>query len=232
MDGDFWRRKWRDNQLGWHQPVAHPMLLSRLAALDLAEEARVFVPLCGKSLDIHWLVANGFRVAGAELVETAVEQLFSELGLEPSISQARASRRYGAEGIDVFVGDLFDLDRDELGQVDAVYDRAALVAMPAALRPAYATHVAEITARAPQLLITFDYDQSQLEGPPFSVDDQEVRGLYGDVYEALFLDSAEVAGGLKGKCPATEKAWLLRSADAQPRFIPGQLQAQARPSPA
>ncbi|WP_309390770.1 thiopurine S-methyltransferase [Chelatococcus sambhunathii] len=210
MDETFWRDRWRENRLGWHQPQSHPMLVRRLAALGLEAGSRVFLPLCGKTLDVGWLLGQGFRVAGAELVETAIEQLFAELGVEPEIAQAGASLRYGADGIDIFVGDLFDLTAETLGPVDAVYDRAALVALPAETRRAYAVHLAEITNRAPQLLITFDYDQDRMEGPPFSVTEEEVRALYAGDFEIDLLESAEVEGGLKGLCPATEQAWALR----------------------
>lgn len=210
MDHDFWRERWRENRLGWQQPAPHPMLVRHLSALKLEPGARVFVPLCGKTLDISWLLGNGFRVTGAELVETAVQQLFAGLGVEPEIERLGAFSRYWADGIDIFVGDVFALDRATLGPVDAVYDRAALVALPETIRPSYAAHLAEITSRAPQLLITFDYDQSRMDGPPFSVSDEEVRALYAGAYEVALLESAEVEGGLKGACPAIEKIWALR----------------------
>jgi thiopurine S-methyltransferase len=119
-------------------------------------------------------------------------------------------RRYSAEGIDVFAGDIFALSRDMLGPVEAVYDRAALVALPDEMRGRYAAHLADITCRVPQLLISFDYDQSLLDGPPFSVPGDEIARLYGKTYEPARLGSADVAGGLKGKCPAEETVWLLR----------------------
>jgi thiopurine S-methyltransferase len=210
MDDDFWRGRWRDNRLGWHRESANPMLVRHVSALGLAPGARLFLPLCGKTLDIHWLLGNGFRVAGCELVETAVEQLFAELGREPAVSDAGALRRYRAEGIDIFVGDLFDLGGEALGRVDGTYDRAALVALPADIRPRYAAHVAGITASAPQLLVTYEYNQSRMDGPPFSVTEEEARGLYAGTYGVALLESAEVEGGLKGVCPATEKVWALR----------------------
>jgi thiopurine S-methyltransferase len=212
MEQDFWRRRWREGLIGWHQPAAHPMLLKHLPTLGVGPGARIFVPMCGKTLDIHWLLQAGYRVVGAELVESAVEELFSELCVRPAVAELGSLKSYGAERIDVFVGDLFDLTRQTLGPVDATYDRAALVALPAPTRPAYAAHISEITARAPQLLITFDYDQTQMDGPPFSVPGEEVRALYADAYDAAPLESAEVAGGgLKGFCPATEVAWALRA---------------------
>ena len=209
MDAEFWRQKWRDGQLGWHQSKPHPMLVRHLTALGVAPGARVFVPLCGKSLDLGWLLGAGYRVAGVELVEGAVRQLFEGLGVKPEVAQAGRLKRYSADGIDVFVGDLFDLDAKALGPVDAVFDRAALVALPAETRRRYAAHLAEITSRAPQLLITFDYDQSVMDGPPFSVSEEEVRALYGSAFSVEPLESAEVPGGLKGFCPAMEHGWRL-----------------------
>ncbi len=210
MDERFWRERWRENRLGWHQPQAHPMLVRRLPEFAPPAGSRVFLPLCGKTLDIGWLLGQGFRVVGAELVETAIQQLFAELGVEPKIEQAGPSLRYSSDGIDVFVGDLFELTAETLGPVDAVYDRAALVALPPEMRPAYAAHLAEITGRAPQLLITFEYDQGLMEGPPFSVPEDEVRALYSAAFEIEPLESVDVESGLKGFCPATERAWALR----------------------
>lgn len=171
----------------------------------------MFVPLCGKTLDIGWLLSNGYGVAGAELSEIAVQQLFAELGVEAAVSEADGMRRYGKENIDVFVGDIFRLSAGMLGEVDAVYDRAALVALPEQVRPRYAAHLAEITNNAPQLLVCYEYDQTLMYGPPFSVGQEEVKQHYGDDYDLELIASVNVAGGLKGKCTAKESVWLLRS---------------------
>jgi thiopurine S-methyltransferase len=169
----------------------------------------VFLPLCGKTRDIHWLLANGYRVAGAELSPLAVEQLFAELGVAPDIAEAGALSRYSTEGIDIFAGDIFALSRDRLGPVDAIYDRAALVAFADDMRGRYAAHLADIAGLASQLLISFDYDQSLLDGPPFSVTGEEIARLYRDMYDPVQLASVAVDGGLKGKCPAQETVWRL-----------------------
>lgn len=125
------------------------------------------------------------------------------------MSRAGALDRYAAAGIDIFVGDLFDLGPEVLGPVDAIYDRAALVALPENMRARYTGHLRAITGGAPQLLICFEYDQSRHAGPPFSVDADEVRRHYGRHFEPTRLARVEVAGGLKGRCPATESVWLL-----------------------
>lgn len=211
MDPSFWHAKWEKSEIGFHQDEINPFLRQYFADLALASGSRVFVPLCGKTRDIHWLLACGYRVAGAELSRLAVEQLFAELGLAPSVSQAGALTRFAAENIDIFVGDIFDLAISELGPVDAVYDRAALVALPAAMRQEYSAHLAGMTGQAPQLLIAYEYDQGLQAGPPFSVSGEEVRRLYGQRFHLALVASADVPGGLKGKCPAQEHVWLLRA---------------------
>lgn len=210
MDAGFWHQKWEANEIGFHEGEANRLLVKYFNALSLAEGHRVFVPLCGKTLDIAWLLSNGFRVAGAELVESAIEQLFSELGIEPKISEAGEVRHYHAANIDIFVGDIFSVSSQTLGSVDAIYDRAALVALPEEVRRRYTGHLMEITDGTPQLLITFEYDQSVMDGPPFSISNDEVIRHYRDRYELTLMESIDVPGGLKGKCAATENVWLLR----------------------
>lgn len=212
MEEQFWQQRWKDNEIGFHQPKANPLLVRGLPALGLESGARVFVPLCGKSLDLHWLRAQEYRVIGSELTLMAVQQLFAELGVTPQITQAGELMRYEAEGITVFQGSIFELTRELLGPVDAVYDRAALVALPKPMRDEYASHVPSITANAPQLLVCFEYDQACMDGPPFSVVDAEVRQRYEGTFALRLLERVNVEGGLKGVCPATEAAWLLEPA--------------------
>ena len=183
--------------------------------LALAPGATVFLPLCGKSLDIHWLLAQGYSVVGAELSEMAVQELFAELGLTPSVSSVGNLQLYRAEQLQVFVGDIFQLSKHTLGPVAAIYDRAALVALPDAMRQRYAQHLITISQIAPQLVICFEYDQALLAGPPFSVDSLEMHKLYSKVYSLNCLEKLDVPGGLKRKCQASEVAWLLRGIKAE-----------------
>jgi thiopurine S-methyltransferase len=208
MDAGFWRAKWERNEIGFHEPEANPLLVAHFSALSLPEGSRVFVPLCGKTRDIHWLVSRGFRIVGVEWSGIAVEQLFSELGVKPATADLGRITRHSADGIDIFAGDFFDLTRSELGPVDAIYDRAALIALPEADRERYVKRLMEITGAAPQLLICLDYDQSLVAGPPFSVAPGEVARHYADSYDVTRLASADV--GLKGKCTAAETVWLLK----------------------
>lgn len=209
MDPEFWHSRWQAGQIGFHEGRVNRMLDAHIGALDLSPGARLFLPLCGKAFDIHWLRTQGFRVAGIELSEIAVRELFNEMGLAPDIAQVGTLKRYAAAGVDIFVGDIFALTADILGPVDAVYDRAALVALPDGIRGPYAAHVADITGTAPQLLITFEYDQTLMDGPPFSLSEAAVRDYYGPKYAISVLSEKDVEGGLKGVCPALEKALLL-----------------------
>jgi len=210
MDHNYWHKKWEKNDIGFHISEANPLLVENFEALALKKGSRVFLPLCGKTRDIPWLLSNGYRVAGAELSKIAVQQLFNEIGITPTVSHIDALEHYGAEGIDIYVGDIFNLSGNVLGKIDAIYDRAALVALPDEVRERYSAHLAEITDSAPQLLICFEYDQALQPGPPFSVPREELYRHYSQWYELTHLMSIDVPGGLKGKCPAIENVWLLR----------------------
>ncbi len=210
MEESFWVDKWQTGEIAFHEGSPNRFLASYFGSLRLPKGSRVFLPLCGKTRDIAWLLASGYHVAGAELVGTAIDQLFTELGIQPSITKRGALTHYSAKHIDIYVGDIFKLNAELLGPVDAVYDRAALVALPKETRARYTAHLSALTAAAPQLLISYEYDQSQMSGPPFSVSSTEVAQHYGERYEIKLLTSADVPGGLKGRCPSTESVWVLR----------------------
>lgn len=210
MDRNFWLQKWQNNEIGFHESAANPLLVAHFNQLALAQGSRVFVPLCGKTLDIAWILSNGYRVVGVELSQLAVEQLFAELGIEPQIAEVGNLVRYSEKGIDIFLGDIFDLSAELLGSVDAIYDRAALVALPEDMRRRYTAYLVEATDAAPQLLISYEYDQNLMKGPPFSVSNTEVSEHYAENYDLTLVESQKVSGNLKGKFEAAENVWLLR----------------------
>ena len=211
MDASFWHQKWEKNEIAFHQNEANPLLVKYFSELSLVKGSRIFIPLCGKTRDIAWLLTNGYCVAGAELSKVAIEQLFAELGVEPKISNVGNLELYSATNIDIFVGNIFDLSSNLLGEVDAIYDRAALVALPLEMRRQYTKHLMQITDKAPQLLISYEYDQSMIDGPPFSISKEEVSRHYADSYELTPIASVDVSGGMKGKCAAIENVWLLKN---------------------
>lgn len=214
MEPDYWHRRWARTEIGFHEGVANALLVQHVDTLRLSPHQRVFLPLCGKTQDIPWLLQQGYRVAGAELSPIAAEQLFAELGVVPQISAMSDLSHYHAPNLDIFVGDIFQLPHTLLGRVDSIYDRAALIALPPAMRLRYASHLTAITDTAPQLLITLEYDQHLMDGPPFSVGEEEVHHLYGERYAITPLARVKIPDGLKGRFPATEQAWLLRPVGA------------------
>jgi thiopurine S-methyltransferase len=209
MDAQFWHERWQTGQIGFHEGRVNRMLAAHLDRLPVAPGARIFLPLCGKTRDIAWLREQGYRVAGVELSGLAIAQLFDEMELTPEVTPDGPLRRHAAGGVEVVEGDIFDLTSGALGPVDAVFDRAALVALPEEVRERYARHVAAITGNAPQLLVTFVYDPEEMAGPPFPVEGAEVNEIYGAAYRVEMLDDRDVPGGLKGICAARAQAWLL-----------------------
>lgn len=210
MDKAFWLERWAQREIGFNERSVNRLLDTHWSDLALAHGGRVFLPLCGKTIAISWLLAQGYRVAGIELSEVAVRELFAELGVTPAIQQAGALTHYAADGLDIYVGDFFALSAETLGPVDALYDRAALVALPADMRKRYTAHLTQLSNRAPQLLITFDYDQQLRAGPPFAIDPREVEAHYADAYNIERVAQVALPQGLRGGVAATENAWLLR----------------------
>lgn len=209
MEADFWHERWENKKIGFHEGEVNAFLAAYFHQLNLAKHSCIFLPLCGKTRDIAWLLQQGYRVLGAELSQIAVNELFSELSLTPNICQLGKLKHYQAENIDIYVGDIFELSKNELSEVDAIYDRAALVALPTSMRVAYSQHLMALTGCAPQLLITFQYEQSQIAGPPFSISEQAIKEYYTEFYQCNCLATKTLEGGLKGKVDADESVWLL-----------------------
>lgn len=179
MKKDFWLERWERKETGFHQNEINPYLRQHWQDLHLARDSEVFVPLCGKSSDLLWLRQQGHPVLGVELSAIAARAFFEENGYTPHRSTSGKFDCYEADGIRILCGDFFDLCNDDLAKVGAVYDRASLVALPPDMRERYVRHLASILPPATQiLLITFDYPQPEMPGPPFAVSPDEVKALY------------------------------------------------------
>lgn len=209
MDHEFWQKRWRQNEIGFHEGKENRLLSRSIHRLPLKPGDRIFVPLCGKAEDLDWLMAQGFRVTGIELHQAAVEEVFQRMGLDPEVTGSDGLTRFKTDTVELFAGDFFQLNSDLLGHVDAIYDRAALVALPREMRKAYSQHLMTLTNGAPQLLICFDYDQSRMDGPPFSVSETEIRELYGNRYRQERAAMVDISGPLSQRCSGSEIAWLL-----------------------
>lgn len=177
MEPDFWNARWREGRIGFHEGRPNEHLARHIARLGAGR--RVLVPLCGKAEDLAWLAAQGHEVVGVELVEDAVRAFFAEHGLTPTVTPRGAHVEYRAGAVTVFAGDFFATTREMLGPLDALYDRAALIALPPAMRARYAAHLLSLLPQgAPGLVITLEYPQEAMPGPPFSVPEAELRAHY------------------------------------------------------
>ena len=215
MDHDFWHQRWQTNRIGFHQPEVNAQLQQFWPRLELPPGSRVFIPLCGKSLDILWLRDQGFDVVGVELSPIAVQAFFDENSLSCGKQSLGSFVRYQTDAIEIFCGDYFDLTARLLGDVRAVFDRASLIALPPAMRQDYVRHHAGLLVdNVPVLLITLDYDQGEMDGPPFAVTQAEVGHLYGGRYQIECLLDVDVLArephfAERGLSRLREKVYLL-----------------------
>jgi len=206
MEANFWHALWDNKDIGWHKDETNELLLRHFSTLGLVPKSRIFIPLCGKSVDIKWLLEQGYQVVGVELNELAIKELFEYLDIRPTIRQVGSLLHYRSENIDIFVGDFFDLRQELLGSVDAIYDRGAIVALPQTMRSEYTKLLRTLTSNAVQLVITFDYDQSLMEGPPFSVDKKLLDSYYVEFYKIRLLETIRIKSfGFE----LDENTWLL-----------------------
>lgn len=179
MDPDFWHERWEANQIGFHQDEFNAYLGRYWPTLELDPGSRVLVPLCGKSLDLLWLRDQGHAVVGIELSRTAVQAFFEENGITPVVQEETHYTRWSCEGIELLCGDFFNFEAADLGKVDALYDRAALIALTKNQRQRYVQQLKQLLEPdTPGLLVTLDYDQAEMDGPPFAVAGDEVNHLY------------------------------------------------------
>lgn len=183
LQPEFWHQRWRTGQIGFHQSAVERYLERHWSNLGLEDDSRVFVPLCGKSRDLLWLIDRGHSVTGVELSAVALESLCMEHGIPARRRSVGGFDVYAAPKLNLFCGDFFSLTRELLGPVSAVYDRAALISWIPKMREAYVEQVTSLTGAGTQmLLITMEYPQTTMAGPPFSVGAEEVQRLYARDY--------------------------------------------------
>ena len=190
MEADFWHKRWKKNEIGFHKDEVHHFIQRFLPELKLQEGARILVPLCGKSLDLLWLCEQGYEVVGVELSQFAIEEFCRENHLQPQITETDHLRIYQLDRLTIYCGDFFALTTRQTGHIDAVYDRGSLVALPPAMQKAYASKLCQLLNSGSQILaISYDYDQAQRPGPPFSVPQAQLERLFGEFCSLTRLHS-------------------------------------------
>jgi thiopurine S-methyltransferase len=178
VETGFWERRWADGQIAFHKDAVNEGLL-RHAQRAFPPSGRVLVPLCGKSLDLGWLVDQGYEVHGIELVEQAVAAFFEARCVEPEIVEEAWGRAYRSDRITIHLANLFDVDLLALGPFQGIWDRAALIALPPRDRLGYLARLRQLVeAGATHLLESLAYESETMTGPPFSVPDAEIEAAY------------------------------------------------------
>lgn len=193
MNRDFWLERWQRNQIGFHENEVNPYLSQFWSQLALDPESKVFVPLCGKSVDMDWLGQHGYKVLGVEFSDIAAQAFFKENGYTAHASNNGKFTQYEENNIRILCGDFFELSREDMLGVTAVYDRASVVALPLDKRPRYVEHLVSILpAKTKILLITFVYPQAEMQGPPFSIAADEISLLYQEYAEINLLAKVDI----------------------------------------
>ena len=193
MQHEFWLERWEQNQIGFHKQEISSYLQRFWSKLGVSQGDRVFVPLCGKSNDMLWLLGMGYQVIGVELSPLAVESFFADNDLKPKITRQGDFLVNGVDRLQILCGDFFALQAADLGHVNVVYDRASLVALPVDMRIKYVSSLSTLLpTNTPILLVTLDYPQHEMQGPPFSVPGEEIGKLFGSWCDVELLASEDV----------------------------------------
>jgi thiopurine S-methyltransferase len=193
VDNQHWLDRWQQDRIGFHEAGVNRHLQNWFPRFAPAPGGRVFLPLCGKAVDIHWIAQQGFEVIGVELSQIAIEAFFEENSLDFERNESARFGIYQSANITLLQGDFFDLNKADLHNCQLVYDRAALIAMEREDRPRYYDHMLSILpADCEMLLITLEYDQAEMTGPPFSVMTDEVLQRYRDAFSIQMLETNNI----------------------------------------
>ena len=176
-----WLDRWKKGTTGWHRSDINPELIENINQLAKVRPQKIFVPLCGASLDMKYLINQGFYVVGVELSPLAIDRFFKENQIEYKVSKVEGFNLYQGKNIEIYCGDFFKLKKNYLYDASCVYDRAALIALNPDLQKKYVVHLKEILPNSSKiLLLTMFYPQNEMEGPPYSVGDDDVEDLFSE----------------------------------------------------
>ena len=215
LNPEFWNERWRNNQIGFHRADVNPWLMKYWDSVPVEKGSPVFLPLAGKTLDIPWLVEKGFSVKAIECSRIAVEEFFISQHWSAEKISVATLQCWQHEVVDFYCGDYFDMSPDMLAGVKVVYDRASLIAFPFEQRKRYVEKLMQLLpSRPPILLVTVEYPQHEMNGPPFAVPESEVQELYGRYYDIKKLDEGDLLDieprwRQKGLSSMDEKVFLL-----------------------
>jgi len=215
MNRDFWMERWEEGQIGFHQSEVNGYLTRHWEKLQAGKGDKVLVPLCGKSKDMLWLADQGHKVLGVELSPLAVDAFFTENNIPCSQFENDGFKISESDHVSLWCGDFFDLTQKHLQGITRVYDRASLIALPPEMREKYSLHMKTMMpAGARVLLVTMEYPQAEMSGPPFSVSHNEVHDLYDDAFDISLLEEVDILAlnpqfKERGLSALVEKSYLM-----------------------
>lgn len=181
MEISYWKSRWQKDNTGWHMQQIYPHLVRYWERLNLKEGANILVPLCGKSLDVQWLVNQDYCVIGVDVSEKAILELKDSLGISFKNISKGPFKGYLTESVQLWVGDFLKMQSSYIPAIDAIYDKAALIALPANMRCKYAAVIKRLCEPHTQMMLNcFEYCQQEMTGPPFAVFREEAEKLYGE----------------------------------------------------
>ena len=190
---NLWESRWQEDRIGFHLKEVNPYLVRFYDQLLHQNTDRVFVPLCGKTLDLCWLTTKTKKVIGVELVSKAVHDFFAENNIDYLLKQDETLQKFSSKSIDIYLGDFFDLNPEQTSSFKAIYDRASIVAIEKPERREYVDHLISFLDPAGRiLLITLEYNQNQMEGPPYSVPAKEIESLFAPLSSLKLLETRDI----------------------------------------
>ena len=216
MEHAFWFARWEKDEIGFHQPDGNPLLPRHWERLGLTSDARVLVPLCGKTPDLAWLARQGHTVVGVELSEKAATDFFDENGVAPEQRRCDGFTVLSGAGVDIWVGDFFAMPDAVLAECNGLYDRASLIALPPAMRHSFADQLNRaMPSDARGLLISIDYPEDDMDGPPFSVTEEEIARRFEPDWHLITLERNDALAANpflqdRGLTALHESAYFLR----------------------
>lgn len=222
-DNALWKQYWREQRTDLHQQGINPFLIRWWPSLQLEKGSRVLVPLCGKTQDMLWLIAQGYRVIGIELSAQAIRAFFDENTISPTKRHQGKITRWGHGNLTILGGDVFSVSAGDLGPIDAIYDHAALVALPPDIRRTYVAHLGVIAPDARQLLVlTAEDAEDGNAGEQIQCVAHEMESLYMEGFEIDLVDVQrlpETAPDAAGDPPSVlyRKVYRLTARDAAMR---------------
>jgi len=190
---NLWESRWQEDRIGFHLKEVNPYLMRFSDQLLHQNPGRVFVPLCGKTLDLCWLTTKTKKVIGVELVSKAVQNFFAENNIDYLLQQDETLQKFSSKSIDIYLGDFFDLNPEQTSSFKAIYERASIVAIEKPERREYVDHLISFLDPAGRiLLITLEYNQNQMEGPPYSVPAEEIESLFAPLGSLKLLETCDI----------------------------------------